>query len=120
MALKIEPVKNEELPVLASISRKTFYDTFHSQNTKENMDFFLQHNFNQQALKIEMSEQSNFFFFAKLENEIAGHLKLSTANIPELEEADVLEISRIYVLKEKLGSGVGKALMEFAIAFANQ
>jgi diamine N-acetyltransferase len=31
---------------------------------------------------------------------------------------DVLEISRIYVVKEKLGLGVGKALMEFAISFA--
>jgi ribosomal protein S18 acetylase RimI-like enzyme len=46
-------------------------------------------------------------------------LKLSTAPSSELDGA-VLEISRIYVVKEKIGTGVGKALLEFAISFAQQ
>ncbi|MCW3110327.1 MAG: Prolyl aminopeptidase [Segetibacter sp.] len=120
MLLKIEPVKNEELTILLNISRKTFYDTFHEKNTDEDMELFLESTFNPDVLKFEMSEAFNYFFFAKMDNEIAGYLKLSTAKIPHLDELDVLEISRIYVLKEKLGSGVGKELMEFAISFAKQ
>lgn len=120
MAIKIEPVKTTELDDLVNISRKTFYDTFHQQNTKEDMEHFIQSSFNEHALKSEMSLSSNYFFFARLGDEIAGYLKISTAESADIGEKDVLEISRIYVVKEKLGSGVGKAMLQFAILFAQQ
>lgn len=120
MALNIEPVKAEELHDLVNISRKTFYDTFHQQNTKEDMELFLESAFHEKVLKSEMSVSSNYFFFAKLDNEIAGYLKLSSAASAEIDEQDVLEVARIYVIKEKLGSGIGKALLEFSISVAKQ
>lgn len=120
MLLKIEPVKNEELPLLLNICRKTFYDTFSKQNTKEDMELFLENTFNEETLQLQLSKPSKYFFFAKINNEIAGYLKLSVDPFSGLDEKSVLEISCIYVAKEKLGCGVGKALMEFAMSFAKQ
>lgn len=119
MLLKIEPVKSDELDILVNISCETFYQTFYMQNTKEDMDLFLQSSFNPRKLQVELLQPDNHFFFAKEAGMIAGYLKLSTAPFSELD-GEVLEISRIYVSKDKLGRGVGKALMEFAISFATQ
>lgn len=120
MELKIEPVKSEELPLLVDISRTTFYDTFWEQNTKEDMQAFLDGNFSSKVLKDEMLAPGNYFFFAKLDGEIAGYTKLSTEATEVLPGEDVLEIVRIYVIKDKLSAGIGKALMDFAISFARQ
>lgn len=50
-----------------------------------------------------------------------GYIKLSDAEVPEkLKEFDALEIARIYVVKEKIGWGIGKSLMDFAFSFARQ
>ncbi len=117
MSLKIEPIGIEELDQLEKICRKTFYDTFHAQNTKDDMEIFLDSSFNSEVLRFEMLQPFNHFFFAKLNNVIAGYLQLSTAKSLELV-GEVLEISRIYVTKENLGLGIGKALMEFSLSFA--
>lgn len=119
MSLKIERVGREDLNDLVKISRETFYDTFSGQNKKEDMDLFLKSSLNPEKLREEMSEPDNHFFFAKEADLIVGYLKLSTAVSDEID-GEVLEIARIYVVKEKLGSGVGKALLEFAISFAKQ
>jgi ribosomal protein S18 acetylase RimI-like enzyme len=119
MSLKIERVGREDLNDLVKISRETFYDTFSGQNKKEDIDLFLESSLNPEKLREEMSEPDNHFFFAKEADLIVGYLKLSTAVSDEID-GEVLEIARIYVVKEKLGSGVGKALLEFAISFAKQ
>jgi ribosomal protein S18 acetylase RimI-like enzyme len=56
-----------------------------------------------------------------MDDDIAGYIKLSIAPPPgEIEEAKAVEIARIYVAKDKIGSGVGKRLMEFLFSFARE
>jgi ribosomal protein S18 acetylase RimI-like enzyme len=117
MPLQIVPVRMNELKLLCEISRSTFYDTFSAFNKKEDMDHFLQHSFNEQILQHEMLQQCNHFFFAKDDNTISGYIKLSSAQSRHFDRP-ALEISRVYVIKEKLGSGLGKAFIEFSKTFA--
>ena len=66
-----------------------------------------------------MLQKDNYFFFAKTEGEVAGYIKLSISEPGYgIKDALALEIARIYVLKDKIGSGIGKALLEFAFSFA--
>lgn len=113
----IESVKLENLPILTEISRTTFYDTFHHQNNPQDLQLYLDNNFNNEALNAELKDENNHFFFARNHDEIVGYLKLSSAKSDEVE-GEVLEISRIYVRKESLGLGVGKDLMDFAVRFS--
>ncbi|HEX8356175.1 MAG TPA: GNAT family N-acetyltransferase [Segetibacter sp.] len=120
MDIVIEPVKISEANMLANISRKTFYDTFREQNTEENMDLFLNESFNLQTLQRELEDPANHFFFAKSTGEVVGYVKLSESEPPaELANEKAIEIARIYTLQERIGSGVGKAMVEFAIGFGN-
>jgi len=116
MQIKIEPVKNSEVAFLSDISAKCFYDTFHKQNSEEDMTLCLKENFTTDKLNHEIIHPGNYFFFARVKDEIAGYLKLS--EVPQ--ETDALEIARIYVVKNKIGYGIGKSLMEFAFSFAMQ
>jgi ribosomal protein S18 acetylase RimI-like enzyme len=120
MKIEIEPVKIEELETLTKISRDTFVDTFSGHNTREDMELFLEGTFCTEILKAEMEQADNHFFFARHGSIEAGYLKLSTPPVSDTGEEDCLEISRIYVVKEQLGNGIGKALMEFAFAFAQK
>ncbi|MEJ7682464.1 MAG: GNAT family N-acetyltransferase [Segetibacter sp.] len=115
MQLKIEPVKRSEVKMLSAISTSCFYDTYHEQNSKDDIKLFIEKSFNTKMLKHEMSLHVNYFFFARTANEIAGYIKLSNAEVPQgSKEMNALEIARIYVMKDKIGSGVGKTLIEFA------
>jgi ribosomal protein S18 acetylase RimI-like enzyme len=119
MNITIEPVEQADVKTLGDISKKTFYDTFFEHNTAEDMQLFLDTTFNLESLQQELSDKSNKFFFAKSDGEIAGYLKLSDNKKPAaLENINALEISRIYCLTEKLGQGIGKTLLTFAIELA--
>jgi len=121
LPLKIEPVKRSEVKTLSAVSSSCFYDTYHKQNSKEEIVPFIEKSFNTKMLKHEMLLPANYFFFAKAANEIVGYIKLSNAEAPQgIEEMHALEIARIYVVKDKIGSGVGKKLIEFAFSFAKQ
>jgi ribosomal protein S18 acetylase RimI-like enzyme len=121
MQIKIESVNLNEIQELADISRKCFYDTFHAQNSAENMKLFLDESFNVETLEEEMLQPANYFFFAKMGDEIVGYIKLSDTKPAFMsEEVLSMEIARIYVVKDKIGSGIGKRLIEFAFSFSRK
>lgn len=121
MEISVQPVQISEADTLSAISKKCFYDTFHKQNSEKNMTIFLEENFTADKLAAEILLDGNFFYFAKIKDEIVGYIKLSSLeNPPQLGKIEGLEIARIYVVSDKIGLGVGKSMMEFALSLAKQ
>ena len=119
--MKIELVKftNNHLEDLVKISRQTFAETFAEQNSKENLDQYLSNNLTLKSLSEETQNIDSEFYFALVEEKIAGYLKLNVKTAQtELKEEEGLEIERIYVLSEFLGAGVGKVLFEKSLEIA--
>lgn len=111
----------DDVELLASISRKTFFDTYNEFNTKEDMDLYMAQYFNHQTLVDELNNPLNIFVFVYDGDELSGYVKLSDSHVPDkLQGLTVLEISRIYSVKEKIGKGVGKKLLDESIAIAKQ
>jgi ribosomal protein S18 acetylase RimI-like enzyme len=107
--------------LLTEISRKTFYDTYHLQNTKANMDLFLEQNLQLSTIQNELTDPNNTFMLIYDGNELSGYAKLSEKNIPALlKDISVIEISRFYIVKEKIGKGIGKILMKECIDIAKE
>lgn len=107
--------------LVAELSRKTFFDTFASMNTKEDMELFLDTQFTIEKLVEEVSSPGNIFLLAFINNETAGYARLREDNNPEqLRGLPTLEIARIYALSDFIGKGVGKALMEKSFAIAKE
>lgn len=119
--INIKKITLKDIDHLQKISKQTFYETFSSFNTEENMTIYLDQGFSKEKLKTELNDLKSVFYFAKLENEIIGYLKLNFGESQtELQDYKSIEIERIYVLKEFHGKKIGQLLYEKAIEIANQ
>ncbi|MDB5251090.1 MAG: family N-acetyltransferase [Flaviaesturariibacter sp.] len=105
--------------LLADISRQTFYDTFAADNTPEDMDLFLNEQFTRGRLMLEPGRPELTFLIACDRKKTAGYVKLREGPAPSvLAGRNTLEIARLYAVKEYIGSGVGKLLMQASLTLA--
>ncbi|MBB3763264.1 GNAT family N-acetyltransferase [Sphingomicrobium lutaoense] len=117
--VEIVAVGPQDVAVLAAIGRRTFIETFESGNDPEDFADYLEKAFAEAQLLGEIGAVGSHFFFARVDGEVAGYLKL---NMDEAQTEKVagrtLEIERIYVDGAFQGAGVGKALFDFALGIA--
>lgn len=120
-AIKIRPALLSDADLVARLSRETFFETFAAQNTKENMDLFMNGPFAHELLAAELKVETNYFFLAFDGDRPAGYLKLREGEIfPEFGGLPSIEIARIYVPAACAGKGIGAALMQTALALAKE
>ncbi|MBS2100986.1 GNAT family N-acetyltransferase [Carboxylicivirga linearis] len=111
----------DDLEELQKVSKQTFFETFSSDNSKEDMEKYLNINFSKEKLSQKIKNQYSTFFMAKIDNKAIGYLKINTKSAQtELINQNSLEIERIYVLKEFLGKKVGQILYNQAIEIAQK
>ncbi len=119
--IEIEKVTLNEIEKLQKIGRQTFLETFSESNSEENMKSYLEEGFSREKLTTELNDKNSEFYFAKIENEVIGYLKLNFGESQtELKDNKSLEIERIYVPKEFHGKSVGQILYDKAIQVAKQ
>ncbi len=119
--IEIRKVTIKDLDELQKIGRQTFYETFASGNTEENMSKYLEGSFSVAKLTTELSDKNAEFYFAMLDENVIGYLKINFGQSQtELKNNKAVEIERIYVLKDYHGTGVGQLLLDKAIKIARQ
>jgi ribosomal protein S18 acetylase RimI-like enzyme len=120
--ISIRVAGKEDALLIATLSRRTFYDTFAEYNTAENMDLFLDVQFTHEQLMEEVGAPRNTFLLAYLDDSPAGYARLyDGSELPrELAGTSAIEISRIYCDLPAIGKGVGKALMDACLDIGRQ
>lgn len=104
----IRKVLKEELRTLCAIGRKTFDLAFRDQNNREDHEAYLNESFSEKQIQNELDDPDSVFYFAVIEEEILGYLKLNReAAQTEQGLKNALEIQRIYLLPEAQGRGIG-------------
>jgi ribosomal protein S18 acetylase RimI-like enzyme len=117
--INIKQISINDVLSLQKIGLETFKETFSSSNTEENLKIYLDSAFTVDKLMNELNNPFSAFYFAELENDVIGYLKLNFGNAQtELKDNKAVEIERIYVLKEFHGMKVGQMLYEKAIEIA--
>lgn len=111
-----------DAPVLAKISRQTFYDTFTGTCTEEDMQYFLEVYFNLAQVQTELNDPDDYYYFAEVDGEPVGYLRFMEdyRNWSEVKQWKALELKRLYVDKEFFGKGIAQQLMDYFISFAQQ
>lgn len=104
--------------LIADMSRTSFYEAFVKNNTKEDMDIFMNEQFTREELMKEVELSEGIFIVASIDDEPVGYARLRVKN--HLAHEQAIEIARIYALEKAIGKGVGKALMQECINKANQ
>jgi ribosomal protein S18 acetylase RimI-like enzyme len=111
----------EDAALIADLSRQTFYDAFASQNTKENMDRFMNEQFTREALMNEVGAEGNIFLLAFMNDEVAGYARMREGEKrSEFGNKSSIEIARIYATQNTIGKGIGSALMQKCIDIAGE
>ena len=111
----------QDIEKLQKIGRQTFFETFSESNSEENMQKYLDEGFSTEKLTTELNDTNSEFYFAFLDEEVIGYLKLNFGESQtELKDNKALEIERIYVSKEFHGKSVGQLLYDKAIEVAKQ
>ena len=120
-AIRIINVTPDDVLKLQAISQQTFSETFSETNTEADMAKYLEESFSVEKLTAEINNQNSEFYFAVINSEPIGYLKLNFGTSQtELKDDKALEIERIYVLKEFLGKNVGQLLYQKAIQVAEE
>lgn len=121
MNYKVEKIRLDEVDKLERLSRLTFTETFGEGNTEEDLKEFLDKNYNQVQLLSELKNPHSEFYFLRVDEEIAGYLKVNEASAQTESVADnALEIQRIYLTSQFQHQGLGSVLIKFAEKVAQQ
>lgn len=119
--IDIKRVTLNDISQLQKISKDTFSETYSKLNSEENMKKHLEENFALKALTDEVNNSDSEFYFALIDNNIIGYLKLNVGEAQtDLKDNKGIEIERIYVLKEFQGKKVGYLFYKKAIQVAEQ
>jgi ribosomal protein S18 acetylase RimI-like enzyme len=117
--LEIRKLEAKDINELYRISQRTFYDTFASENTAEDMELCLNTYFNIEKLRNELNNSNSEFYFVTLNGVVAAYLKVNFGQAQtEIRDEMALEIERIYVLIEYQGNKIGQFLLNYAIDMA--
>lgn len=119
MDIQITPVAIENIVDLQQISIQTFVETFATSNIEENMKKYLEEGFAIEKLMTEIGNPSSEFYFAKIEDQVVGYLKINFNNAQtEKQHENAMEIERIYVKASFQGKKVGQLLYNHALQIA--
>ena len=117
--MEIKKVNIQDIEKLKEIGRQTFFETFSSDNSEENMMEYLNNGFSNEKIRSELTDKNAEFYFAELNGKVIGYLKVNFGQSQtEIKDRNALEIERIYVLKAFHGKKVGQLLYQKAIELA--
>ena len=120
MNIIIRTALPEDFIILSELGKKTFYDTWRSVNTEEDMQDYMKEAFDPNKLKADIENgQTNTFLIAFGNNIPVGYVKLRRdRTYEEFKDDKVLELERIYVLKDWQDKKIGKLLMDQCLIIA--
>ena len=109
---------------LAEMGQRMFHDTYAAQNRPEDMAAYEAATFGPELQLAELQDPDTVFLLAQMVQEVVGYAKLKIRSTLGLDPAktpeDRLEIERLYVAEDWIGTGLGAALMRRAIEEARQ
>lgn len=73
MQIEIRVGQKKDAVQIAELSRSTFYETFAPFNRKEDMDYFMDHQFTTEGLIREVEDGSCHFFLAFDHDQMVGY-----------------------------------------------
>jgi len=111
--LVIRSGKLRDAELLAELGSRTFSETFAGDNTPENMAAYLAAAFAPKQLAADLVDPRCSFQIAETNGVAVGYAMLRTEAAPEQVTGErPIELVRLYVSRDSVGSGVGAALMQ--------
>lgn len=117
----IRKVTLQDAPILAEFASFTFLEAYKGMMAIEELESYISKNFNIDVLKKEILDPKASFWFAFLDEEMAGYIKFE--NKPcgiKLPVSNSGKITRIYTKKKFYGSGLSSILFQKLLQLATE
>lgn len=102
---------------IAALCHRMFGETHDGAFHPDDMTPFLDTNFTPDAVRADMMRPNVRYHVAEIEGEFAGLVKLAPAPLLEyIDDPDTFELSRMYLVPNNIGLGLGRALVEAGVA----
>ena len=98
--LRLRPVSSEEMPSLAALASFIWHEYFPCILSESQIDYMVDRFQSEPAMRSQVAEKGYRYYFIVDDGSVVGY----TAIVPE---GDVLFISKVYLLKEHRGKGLG-------------
>lgn len=119
--IEIRKVLHKDCELLHRLAVDTFVESYGSVNTEANMQGYLNRNYSVEQLKLELKHPFSEFYFAYLNQEAVGFLKINFNEAQtKSQDKPSIEIERIYILKEFQGKQIGQLLFNKAIEIGKE
>jgi diamine N-acetyltransferase len=109
-----------DAPALAEIGRQSFVDAFGHLYAASDLNAFLDQTYTQQSLETDLQNPKRVFRIAEEGGVMIGYCKLGLEMGFDIDLGDRrgMELKQLYLSGAKTGSGVGAALMDWALGEA--
>jgi ribosomal protein S18 acetylase RimI-like enzyme len=121
--ITIRRANTNDIELIATLGRSTFFNTFDGTCTKDDMQYFLNKYFNHDQVNSELTDAQDYFFIASLHEKAIGYYRIKIGGelpFDELKQFNSIELKRFYFLKEAQGTGAAKVLIHHAFDFVKQ
>ena len=112
---ELRRAKPADALILAELSRRTFFETFASYNTPENMKLYSDATFGEELQLREIQDPNRIVELAFMDGGPAGFFQLRMGSAPHaVKGQNSIELLRLYVESKWHGCGLGPRLLEKA------
>ena len=115
--IQYRPATTEDAAALSELGRASFVDAFGQLYSADNLNIFLNQAYSQAAVEAELANPRRLFRIAERDRRMVGYCKIGFDVTLDHEPGDrqVMELKQLYLLGRETGSGVGAALMAWAL-----
>ena len=111
----------EDSDMLLQLSKTTFFKAFAHLNEPQNMAAYASLQFTREAILLQLNNPASTFYFAIVNEQIAGYFKLNTGESQtDFKDEHGLEVERIYVSVTYQGRQIGTHMIAFVIEEAKR
>lgn len=109
----------EDVHLLSEISKQSFIASHGHSASIEDIEQYIKQNFSIEILQNEIKDTNTIFHFIYDNTTVAGYSKIVLdEDLPILNKQKVTKLSRLYLLPEYKGKGIGLPLLDFNIQFS--
>lgn len=107
--------------ILAEVGKNTFLESHGHSASKEDIDSYVNKNFNNSSFKKELQNPDNIYHIISVNNKVAGYSKI-VLNIENVNVAaqNITKLERLYLLKEFHGLNLGSKLFDFNVSLSKK
>ena len=117
--ISIKRAKAEDHRAIVDIGKVAVGEAHRDSTTAENLNEYLEKNYNDDAIKAELDDQNNIYYIISYNGKPAGFSKIVlNAKEPAIVAENVTKLDRIYLLAAYFGLKLGFELLKFNVELA--